>query len=137
MEKNVLNLLQRDEVFAKIKPFLSSCPSKEWLMDHLTTFEPTPTSSFYCIYSGHTVYKLTPASQYNGKEDFLNDIFDRWVKAVNNGEFSVRTLVQGKKDYRQLITIEDEGNGVWVEKDAPQERVSISFIGVPSSFGRA
>ena len=114
MEKSILNLLQRDEVFAKIKPFLSSCPSKEWLMDHLTTFEPTPTSSFYCIYSGHTVYKLTPAALYNGKEDFLNDIFDRWVKAVNN-----------------------EGNGVWVEKDAPQERVSISFKGVPSSFGRA
>lgn len=98
MEKNILNTLRRDEVFAKIKPFLSSCPSKKWLMDHLTTFEPTPTSSFYCIYSGHTVYKLTPAALYNGKEDFLNDIFDRWVKAVNNGEFSVHALGQGKEN---------------------------------------
>ena len=114
MEKNVLNLLQRDEAFAKIKPFLSSCPSKEWLMDHLTTLEATPTSSRYCFCHGLTIYPITNTSWYTGKEDFLNDIFDRWVKAVNN-----------------------EGNGVWVEKDTPQERVSISFKRVPSSFGRA
>lgn len=136
MKENSFNLLQRNEAFAKIKPFLSSCPSKEWLMDHLTTFEPTPTSSFYYIYSGHTVYKLTPASLYNGKDDFLNDIFDRWVKAVNNGEFGIRAIVKGKKDYRQIITVEDEGDDAWVEKDASQERVSISFKWIPASFGR-
>lgn len=116
MEKSILNLLQRDEVFAKIKPFLSSCPSKEWLMDHLTTFEPTPTSSFYCIYSGHTVYKLTPAALYNGKEDFLNDIFDRWVKAVNNGEFNIDALIS--------------------EKKTPQSLVSLSFKEFPFTSGR-
>lgn len=136
MEKNILNTLQRDEAFAKIKPFLSAQPSKIWLMNNLTILEATPTSSFYCIYAGYTLYALVNTSAYDGIKDFLNDIFDRWVKAVNNGEFSVRALVQGKKDYRQLIMIEDEGDGVWVEKDAPPERISISFKGLPSSFGR-
>lgn len=106
------------DYFNALLPYLPNDPNRDWLTKHLR-------------YKDRTLYLK------QGKENFLNDIFDRWVKAVNNGEFSVRTLVQGKKDYRQLITIEDEGNGVWVEKDAPQERVSISFIGVPSSFGRA
>ena len=116
MEKNILNTLQRDEAFAKIKPFLSSCPSKAWLMDHLTTFEPTPTSSRYCFCHGLTIYPITNTSWYNRKEQLHNDNFDRWVKAVNNGEFNIDALIS--------------------EKKTPQSLVSLSFKEFPFTSGR-
>lgn len=87
MSESATTLDERKEGFDKLKSFLPSCPSKDWLSSNLTELVIGETPSFYCFYIGNVLYPIAKVSLYSSKEAFLNDIYHRWVEAANKGEF--------------------------------------------------
>lgn len=111
MSENATTLDERKEGFDKLKSFLPSCPSKDWLSSNLTELVIGETPSFYCFYIGNVLYPIAKVSLYSNKEAFLDDIYHRWVEAANNGE-----LTDKKANY-PLIPVENDENSVWVAKE--------------------
>ena len=110
MSESATTLDERKEGFDKLKSFLPSDPSKDWLSSNLTELVIGETPSFYCFYIGNVLYPIAKVSLYSSKEDFLNDIYHRWVEAVNNGELTG----EKKKANYPLIPVENDENRVWV-----------------------
>lgn len=111
MSENVTTLEERKEGFDKLKPFLPSSPSKDWLSDHLTIIDILPRANYYGFTIDNILYPIAETSLYSNKEDFLDDIYHRWVKAAKKGELT------GKKANCPLIPVENAENSVWVAKE--------------------
>ena len=111
MSESATTLDERKEGFNKLKSFLPSCPSKDWLSSNLTELVIGETPSFYCFYIGNVLYPIAKVSLYSSKEAFLDDIYHRWVEAANNGELT------GEKANYPLIPVENDENSVWVTKE--------------------
>ena len=111
MSENATTLEERKEGFDKLKSFLPSCPSKDWLSSNLTELVIGETPSFYCFYIGNVLYPIAKVSLYSSKEAFLDDIYHRWVEAANNGELT------GEKANYPLIPVENDENSIWVAKE--------------------
>lgn len=111
MSENATTLDERKEGFDKLKSFLSSSPSKDWLSSNLTELVIGETPSFYCFYFGNVLYPIAKVSLYSSKEAFLDDIYHRWVEAANNGELT------GEKANYPWIPVENDENSVWVAKE--------------------
>lgn len=111
MSENATTLDERKEGFDKLKPYLPSDPSKDWLSSNLTELVIGETPSFYCFYIGNVLYPIAKVSLYSSKEAFLDDIYHRWVEAANNGELT------GEKANYPLIPVENDENSVWVAKE--------------------
>lgn len=117
MSENATTLDERKEGFDKLKSFLPSCPSKDWLSNNLTELVIGETPSFYCFYIGNVLYPIAKVSLYSSKEAFLDDIYHRWVEAANKGEFGVTKSNCGKKERYQTIKMDDGEESVWVAKE--------------------
>ena len=120
MSENVTTLDERKEGFDKLKSFLPSSPSKDWLSDHLTIIDILPRANYYGFTIDNILYPIAETSLYPNKEAFLDDIYHRWVEAANNGELT------GKKVNYPLIPVENDENSVWVAKE--MTRTSIFSI---------
>ena len=111
MSESATTLDGRKEGFDKLKSFLPSSPSKDWLSSNLTELVIGETPSYYCYYFGNVLYPIVKVSLYSSKEAFLDDIYHRWVEAANNGELT------GEKANYPLIPVENDENSVWVAKE--------------------
>lgn len=111
MSKNATTLDERKEGFDKLKSFLPSSPSKDWLSDHLTIIDILPRANYYGFTIDNILYPIVETSLYPNKEDFLDDIYNRWMEAVTKGELT------GKKVNYPLMPIENDENSVWVAKE--------------------
>lgn len=117
MSENVTTLDERKEGFDKLKYFLPSSPSKDWLSSNLTELVIGETPSFYCFYIGNVLYPIAKVSLYSNKEAFLDDIYHRWVEAANNGEFGTTPSNRGEKDFSPIFKMDDGTESVWVAKE--------------------
>nr|DAN24782.1 MAG TPA: hypothetical protein [Caudoviricetes sp.]DAU01614.1 MAG TPA: hypothetical protein [Caudoviricetes sp.] len=127
MSESATTLDERKEGFDKLKSFLPSCPSKDWLSSNLTELVIGETPSFYCFYIGNVLYPIAKVSLYSSKEAFLNDIYHRWVEAANKGEFGVTKSNRGKKDFSSIFKMDDDEEGIWVAKETTYTSI-FSFL---------
>lgn len=111
MSENTTALDERKEGFDRLKSFLPTSPSKDWLSSNLTELVIGEAPSFYCFYIGNVLYPIAKVSLYSSEEAFLEDIYHRWVEAANNGELT------GEKANYPLIPAEYGENSVWVAKE--------------------